>query len=68
VQPVTRRIENKERKLFNLKLVFGNKYLKQQSAEENLEENLSVVSPECETHTPGCCEAKAQVECSGMKD
>jgi len=54
--------------MFNLKLVFGNKYLKQQSAEENLEENLSVVSPECETHTPGCCEAKAQVECSGMKD
>jgi len=54
--------------MFNLQLVFGNKYLEQNSTEENREENLLVVSPECETcpsdsYTPG-----ALAECGDMKD
>lgn len=54
--------------MFNLQLVFGNKYLKENITKENREENLSVISPEGETCAPGCCEAKAQVECDGIKD
>ena len=54
--------------MFNLQLVFGNKYLKQKSVEENSEKNLSVVSPECETCAPCCDTANALVEYGGTKD